>query len=64
MPYDGQPTDLPLTPEARERFIEFYNAHAQKEAEANSDALAAALAKIEGYTARLALVVMHARPAA
>jgi len=49
------PIDIPLSPEARKVWIEFYERHAVRQAEAATDALAASFAKIEGYAARFAL---------
>lgn len=53
---DPQPVLLPLTPASKAAWIEFYNAHAQEQVELTGD-LAAAWSKLEGYAARLALVV-------
>jgi len=53
------PIDIPLAPEALEQWIAFYERHAQRQAEAATDALAASFAKLEGYAARFALV-LHA----
>jgi len=50
------PIDIPLSPEARPLWIEFYGRHAVRQAEAGTDALAASFAKIEGYAARFALL--------
>jgi hypothetical protein len=52
-----------LTPEGRAAWIDFYNAHANEQAELTGD-LAAASSKLEGYTARLAQVVHFVRWAA
>ena len=49
------PVDMPLAPEARRRYISFYNAHAREQCELDGD-LAAAWAKAEGYAARFALL--------
>lgn len=59
---DGDPLPLavPLSGEARQVFIDFYNAHAEEQAELSGD-LSAAWAKLEGYAARLALVVHFLR---
>ena len=46
---------LPLTDEAKERFIRFLNSHGV-ETLSHDDALAAAWSKLEGYALRLALV--------
>lgn len=66
-PYDREstPLDLPLTDEAREIFVDFYNRHAAREADASSGAVAAAYSKLEGAAARFALILQLARdPAA
>ena len=54
---DGElrPIDLPLTPEAQQVWIAFYNRHGA-ELTAMSGDLAAAWSKLEGYAARLALL--------
>lgn len=52
----GKPVALPLTPDAAETWAEWYDAHARRQHEAASDAEAAALAKMEAYAARFALV--------
>ena len=44
--YDPRPVDLLLSPEAHEAFIGFYNMHARREADAPTDALAAALLEV------------------
>jgi hypothetical protein len=49
------PVDLPLTAEAKRRYIAFYNANASEQCDLEAD-LAAAWAKVEGYAARLALL--------
>jgi hypothetical protein len=50
-----EPVDLPLASDAREEWVAFYRAHAERIGSADSH-LAAALSKIEGAAARLALV--------
>jgi len=57
----GNPTPvvLPLTPEGKSAWIEFYNEHAAELATAKGDR-AAVLSKMEGVAARLALVVQLA----
>ena len=55
--YRGEPLDLLLAPDARNAFIEFYEDHAQREADAENDPFAAALAKLAAYAARFALVL-------
>lgn len=52
-----------LTPAAKEAWITFYNAHAEEHADLSGD-LSAAWSKLEGYAARLALVVHFIRWAA
>lgn len=56
---DGEPIDLPITPEAKAAWVKYYNAHAQREAEEQGP-LRSALSKLEGVTARLALVIQLA----
>ncbi len=58
---EARPVELPLCPDAREAFVCFYNAHAKREAEAQTDALAAAFSKLEGYAARFALIIALVR---
>lgn len=53
---EAQPLDLPLTPAAKDAWIAFYNEHAKEQAELTGD-LAATWSKLEGYAARLALIV-------
>ncbi len=55
---DGEerPVDLPLTPEAKRLWIEFFESHAE-EASGLEGELAAAWSKLEGYAARFALVL-------
>ncbi|MBI5758810.1 MAG: DUF3987 domain-containing protein [Planctomycetales bacterium] len=55
---DGElrPVLLKLTPEAKREWIAFYNEHNQEHAELSGD-LSAAWSKLEGYAARLALVI-------
>ena len=50
-----EPINLPLTPEGQKAFIRFYDDLAAQQADAD-DEVAGALAKIEGYAARFALV--------
>jgi len=52
---EPRPVDLPLTPEAQETWIAFYNRHGAELTAMTGD-LAAAWSKLEGYAARLALV--------
>lgn|GEM_PF-6363501 len=55
--WEPEPIGLPMTPKAKALFIEFYNAHnAQQQAGEGGD-LAAAWSKLEGYAARLALII-------
>jgi len=58
------PMDLPLTVDAQVAWIEFYDEHAAQQAEIAGGDLAAAWSKLEGYAARLALVVHCLRMAA
>jgi hypothetical protein len=62
---DGDPTpvDLPMTREGKEVWISFYNEHAEELADLTGD-LSAAWSKLEGYAARLSLVVQLVRWAA
>jgi hypothetical protein len=60
---EAQPVDMPLSPAAKDAWITFYNAHAREQAELTGD-LAATWSKLEGYAARLALVVHLVRWAA
>jgi hypothetical protein len=53
---DPMPLVMPLTQAARPVWIAFYNAHAKEQAACSGD-LASAFSKLEGYAARLALVV-------
>jgi hypothetical protein len=50
------PAVMRLSPEAREVWIQFYNEHGQQQVELEGD-LSAAWSKLEGYAARLTLVV-------
>lgn len=52
---ERQPVDLPLTSDAKRRWIAFYNAHNQEQNDLSGE-LAAAWSKLEGYAARLALL--------
>jgi hypothetical protein len=56
---EANPIDLPMTDEAKEVWISYYNEHAQREAE-ETGPMRSALAKLEAATARLALVVQLA----
>jgi len=58
-----RPVVVSLTPAAKEAWVEFYNAHAEEHADLSGD-LSAAWSKLEGYAARLALVVHFIRWAA
>ena len=60
---DPEPADVKLTDEAKAAWVAFYNAHAQEQAELGGGELAAAWSKLEGYAARLALVVHCVRQA-
>jgi hypothetical protein len=62
---DGNPRPciLPLTPKGKTVWVAFYNVHAEEQAALSGD-LSAAWSKLEGYAARLALVVHCMRAAA
>ena len=60
---ESQPLALPLTPQAKEAWIGFYDSHAKEQEELAGD-LAAVWSKLEGYAARFALVVHLVRWAA
>ncbi len=60
---DPMPVLVPMTPEGKAAWVRFYNAHAREQSELTGD-LAAAWSKLEGYAARLALVVHFVRWAA
>jgi hypothetical protein len=53
---DVRPVLLRLTPEAKEIYIAYYNAHGHEQVDLNGD-MAAAWSKLEEYAARLALVI-------
>jgi hypothetical protein len=57
------PKVLPLMPEAQDAWVAFYDEHAAQQAELAGGDLAAAFSKLEGYCARLALVVHCVRAA-
>jgi hypothetical protein len=59
---ESEPADVPLTDEAKAAWVTFYNQHAQEQA-ALAGELSAAWSKLEGYAARLALVVHCIRQA-
>ncbi len=52
-----KPFDLPLSPAGQEAWIGFYNEHAAEQVEIGGGDLAAAWSKLEGYAARLALII-------
>ncbi len=58
------PIDLPMTPEGKARWITFYNEHAAEMHGLGDDRLCAAWSKLEGTTARFALLVHCVRAAA
>jgi hypothetical protein len=60
---DPEPVDVALTEGAKAAWVKFYDAHAKEQAELGGD-LSAAWSKLEGYAARLALVVHCIRQAA
>ncbi len=53
---EPQATFYPLSEDGKTAWIEFYNAHAQEQAELSGD-LSAVWSKLEGYAARFALVI-------
>jgi hypothetical protein len=57
-----EPVCLPLSPDAKRAWVAFYNEHAREQVELDGD-LSAAWSKLEGYAARLALVVHCIRSA-
>jgi hypothetical protein len=59
----ASPKVLKLNPEAQAAWIDFYNDHAVQQAEVAESDLAAAFSKLEGYAARLALVIHCVREA-
>lgn len=60
---DPIPSPVILSPKAKEIWIRFYNEHAKEHVELSGD-LSAAWSKLEGYAARLALVIHLVRWAA
>lgn len=60
---DDRPRLVTLAPDAKRAWIAFYNNHAREQAELTGD-LSAAWSKLEGYAARLALVIHLTRWAA
>jgi len=60
---DAQPVIVPLSANGKAAWVDFYNAHGQEQADLAGD-LSAAWSKLEGYAARLALVVHFVRWAA
>ena len=57
------PTPAHFTPEGKQEWVRFYNEHAKEQVELTGD-LSAAWSKLEGYAARLALVIHLTRLAA
>ncbi|TVQ57334.1 MAG: DUF3987 domain-containing protein, partial [Phycisphaerales bacterium] len=57
---DDRPRLVTLAPDGKATWIDFYNVHAHEQAELTGD-LAAAWSKLEGYAARLALVIHLSR---
>ena len=56
--YGGfEPVDVPLSDYGQQAWIKFYNEHATEQAEIAGGDLAAAWSKLEGYAARLALII-------
>ena len=62
---DGQPRPVfvGMTPDAKRLWVDFYNAHGAEQVDLSGD-LSAAWSKLEGYAARLALIIHYARWAA
>lgn len=58
-PKEGEPVELPMTAKGKAAWISYYNEHAQREAEEDGP-VRAAMSKLEGATARLALVIQLA----
>ena len=54
---DGEPVEIPLSPDAQAEFVQFVNEHGAEQYNLPTDHLKAAWAKLEGYAARLALVI-------
>ena len=55
------PVDVPLSQAAKSAWVQFYNEHAPRQSELADSDLAAAWSKLEGYAARLGLVVHTVR---
>lgn len=60
---DQRPVNIGLTREGKRKWIDFYNQHAQEHLDLEGD-MSAASSKLEGYAARLALVIHCIRWAA
>ncbi len=60
---DPFPVTIPLTPDGKAAWVDFFNAHAEEQVELTGD-LSAAWSKLEGYAARLALIIHFVRWAA
>ena len=60
---NSSPKVLSLMPEAQDAWVAFYDDHAAQQAELAGGDLAAAFSKLEGYCARLALVIHCVRAA-
>jgi hypothetical protein len=60
---EPRPIALPLSRDGKDAWVSYYDEHAREQAELTGD-LAAAWSKLEGYSARLALVVHLVRVAA
>jgi hypothetical protein len=56
---DGTPVDLPMTDEAKAAWVSYYDEHAERRAN-ETGPIRAAMSKLEGATARLALVIQLA----
>ena len=59
---EPEPADVTLTEAAKALYVDFYNRHAREQADLGGE-LSAAWSKLEGYAARLALVVHCVRQA-
>ena len=57
------PVSVPLAPEARDIYVAFFDRHNEEQAGLADSRLVAAWSKLEGYAARLGLVVHHVREA-
>jgi hypothetical protein len=58
---DEVPIDTPLSPAGKRAWVEFVNQHGEEQFTMGESKLAAAWSKLEGYAARLALIIHFAR---